>query len=63
MNTDRFLHRVLALLAVPVVVAACSIPVDESVNLLDVDSDGDLDVFQLLETAPNTWTVFLNRAL
>ncbi|RDZ26341.1 hypothetical protein [Lysobacter silvisoli] len=30
---------------------------------LDVDSDGDLDVLQLLETAPNTWTVFLNRAL
>ncbi|MBW8810254.1 MAG: hypothetical protein JF591_15845 [Lysobacter sp.] len=30
-------------------------------QLLDVDSDGDLDVFQLLETSPNTWSVFLSR--
>lgn len=30
-------------------------------QLLDVDSDGRLDVLQLLETSPNTWTVFLSR--
>lgn len=28
---------------------------------LDIDSDGDLDVFQLLETSANTWSVFLSR--
>ena len=31
-------------------------------QLLDIDSDGDLDVFQLLETAANTWAVFVSRA-
>jgi hypothetical protein len=31
-------------------------------QLLDIDTDGDLDVFQLLETAANTWAVFLSRA-
>jgi hypothetical protein len=31
-------------------------------QLLDIDTDGDLDVFQLLETSANTWAVFLSRA-
>jgi hypothetical protein len=30
-------------------------------QMLDIDSDGDLDVFQLLETATNTWSVFVSR--
>ncbi|MBX9400714.1 hypothetical protein K4L06_05270 [Lysobacter sp. BMK333-48F3] len=30
---------------------------------LDIDSDGDLDVFQLVETAANTWSVYLSRTL
>ncbi|MEI2453334.1 hypothetical protein ABU614_08040 [Lysobacter firmicutimachus] len=28
---------------------------------LDIDIDGDLDVFQLVETAANTWSVYLSR--
>jgi hypothetical protein len=32
-------------------------------QMLDIDNDGDLDVFELQETAPDTWTVFLNRTL
>jgi hypothetical protein len=28
---------------------------------LDIDIDGDLDVFQLVETSANTWSVFLSR--
>jgi hypothetical protein len=32
-------------------------------QLLDVDLDGDLDIFHLVETAPDTWTVFLSRTL
>lgn len=31
-------------------------------QLLDVDSDGDLDVFRIEETAANTWTVTVSRA-
>jgi len=31
-------------------------------QMIDIDFDGDLDMLQLLETAPDTWTVFLNRA-
>lgn len=31
-------------------------------QLLDIDTDGKLDVFQLLETSTNTWSVFLSRA-
>lgn len=30
-------------------------------QMLDIDIDGDLDVFQLLETAPDTWSVFVSR--
>ncbi len=30
-------------------------------QLLDIDGDGDLDVFQLSETAANTWSVFYSR--
>lgn len=30
-------------------------------QMLDIDIDGDLDVFQLIETATNTWTVFVSR--
>lgn len=32
-------------------------------QLIDIDFDGDLDILELRETTPNTWTVFLNRAL
>ena len=32
-------------------------------QLLDIDIDGDLDVFQLRETGPDTWSVFLSKAL
>ncbi|HEV7506434.1 MAG TPA: hypothetical protein VGS07_16155 [Thermoanaerobaculia bacterium] len=31
-------------------------------QLLDIDIDGDLDVFELRETATNTWSVFLSKA-
>ncbi len=31
-------------------------------QLLDIDIDGDLDVFRLVETSPNTWSVFLSKA-
>ncbi len=34
-----------------------------SFQSIDIDFDGDLDIMELRETAPNTWTVFLNRAL
>lgn len=30
-------------------------------QMLDIDLDGDLDVFQILETSANTWSVFLSR--
>ena len=30
-------------------------------QMLDIDTDGDLDVFQLLETSANTWAVFLSK--
>ncbi|HEX4966757.1 MAG TPA: hypothetical protein VF173_38455 [Thermoanaerobaculia bacterium] len=30
-------------------------------QMLDIDIDGDLDVFRLVETSPNTWSVFLSR--
>jgi len=30
---------------------------------LDIDLDGDLDVFRLVETSANTWTVFLSKTL
>jgi len=28
---------------------------------LDIDIDGDLDMFRLVETSPNTWSVFLSK--
>lgn len=34
-----------------------------SFQMLDIDLDGDLDVLHLVETAPDTWTVFLSRTL
>ncbi|TXH77101.1 MAG: hypothetical protein E6Q88_02170 [Lysobacteraceae bacterium] len=30
---------------------------------IDIDYDGDLDTFRMEETAPNTWTVYLSKAL
>lgn len=30
-------------------------------QMLDIDSDGDLDVFQILETGTDTWSVFVSR--
>ncbi len=30
-------------------------------QLLDIDIDGDLDVFRLVETSTNTWSVFLSK--
>jgi hypothetical protein len=36
---------------------------NSSMQLLDVDGDGDLDVFQLAETAPEVWTVYLFKNL
>jgi hypothetical protein len=32
-----------------------------SIQLLDVDEDGDLDVFQLVETSSAVWTVYLYK--
>ena len=34
---------------------------NKSMQLIDVDGDGDLDVFQLVEAAPEVWTVYLYK--
>jgi len=36
---------------------------NSSMQLLDVDGDGDLDVFQLAEYVPEEWTVYLYQNL
>lgn len=35
----------------------------ENIQIIDHDADGDLDVFMMLETSPQEWTVYLYRNL
>ena len=34
----------------------------DAIYRVNIDTDGDLDVFRLVETATNTWSVFVSRA-
>ncbi|HEX2254029.1 MAG TPA: hypothetical protein VHQ65_12235 [Thermoanaerobaculia bacterium] len=35
--------------------------INNSMQIIDVDADGDLDVFQLVETSSSNWTVYLYK--
>ena len=39
-----------------------SVSYSNQYQLLDIDTDGDLDVFRLVETSTNTWAVFVSKA-